>query len=251
MGGVVGGAVPHVEHGQPVGGEGVVGAGIDAEAAVGAARGRRGVVAVALLGGDDLAQVDPCAPAGRDEERVVPDPAQAGAGGPVLVADGDGVAAGLPVDAQPLTQAEEHFFDHGMVLAALGIGGHAVVTLGVGRPIGADHADDAPCPFDQQAGVHPFLDVAFHVAEVAVPATPNPLAQGVLPVGEGVGTGHAAGVEAHLQSGLFYVGAAYHFITANYTNLTKLRKTIMGELLESSRGNWSDWPLIPVYANFA
>lgn len=75
VGGVVGGAAVEVEHGRALGGEGAVGAGGDAAVAGSAAvSGERGVVGVAIGGGDNLAEVDPGAKTGSDEQCVAANP---------------------------------------------------------------------------------------------------------------------------------------------------------------------------------
>ena len=64
MGSVVGGAARHVEHSSV---KCMIGAGIDAEVAVGASVDAGGIIGVAFLGGDYLAEVNPRAPTWRDE----------------------------------------------------------------------------------------------------------------------------------------------------------------------------------------
>ncbi len=147
-------------------------------------------------------------------------PAEAGAGGPVLVADGDGVAAAFPFDAQPLAQGEEHLLDVLVIIPIFCVCSHLLplreilgnliesiswisrISAGggediIGWGIGADAADDALGAGDEQARIHALVGIAGHIVEVAVPAAAEPLAQGVFLVGEGVGAGDAAVVEPH------------------------------------------------------
>ena len=226
VGGVVGDAARYVEHGWVVGGQGVVGTGMDAAVALCAEIGVFGIIRIigAFLGGDDFAEVDPGTPPLGDKEGVAADPAESGTGGPMLVADRYGVAATFALDTQPLSQGKKHLLDVLMIIAIFCVSSHLTSCFAeIHRPIlfldfwilpagreivwgriGADETDDALGSGDEKSRVHTLLDIALHIVETAVPAACKPLVKGLFLVGEGVGAGDATVVEAHLEGNPFY-----------------------------------------------
>lgn len=146
-------------------------------------------------------------------------PSESGSGGPVLVADRHSVAAEFSVDTQFFLQRKEHLLDVLMIFSMTCISGGTANTLG--WRVGADKADNTFGTGDEQTRVHALVGVTFHIAEVSVPATTEPLTKGVLVVGEGIGAGHTAVVESHLQRDLLNISAAQHtayYLSANCAN---------------------------------
>ena len=101
-----------------------------------------------------------------------------------------------------------------MVFTMLGIGGNLSIfhfpPPAFRWRIGTYKTDNTLGTRNKQTGIHALVDVAFHIAQTTVPATPKPFAKRVLLVGKGIGTGNAAIVEAHLECYSPYLVAIQH-----------------------------------------
>ena len=137
-------------------------------------------------------------------------PTKAGTGSPVFVADGNGIAANLTLNAQTFAQRKKHILDNFVVLSPLRIGSHTIAPVGIRGIVCTHTANDASRTLNKQAGIHALVDIALHVAEVAMPAASQPFAQRIFLVGKHVGTGNAASVEANLDGNSLYLFPANH-----------------------------------------
>lgn len=101
-----------------------------------------------------------------------------------------------------------------MVFPMLGIGGN-LSTFRLSHAafrwwIGTYKTDNTLGTRNKQTGIHALVDIAFHIVQTTVPATPKPFAKRVLLVGKGIGTGNTTIVEAHLERYSLYLVAIQH-----------------------------------------
>lgn len=137
-------------------------------------------------------------------------PTKAGTGGPVFVADRNGVAANLTLNAQTFAQRKKHILDNFVIFSPLRVCSHTITPVGIRGTVCTHTTNDALRTLNKQAGIHALIDIALHIAKVTMPAASQPFAQRIFIVGKHVGTGNAASVEADLDSNSLYLFPANH-----------------------------------------
>ena len=162
---------------------GVVRTGIDTTAAVAAAVGQRGVIAVALGSGNEFADIAIGAPLRIDQQGVLAKPSQPCTLRPVTVADGGGIDKGTCREVRitfrnTFHQLVQHPFQAFVIVLAIGVLRNAVGTLhaAVGF-VGQQDRNDTAGPFDQQTRILPLIGMALHIVHVGMETGGEPLLQ--------------------------------------------------------------------------
>ena len=133
-----------------------------------------------------------------DKKRVAPYPAQAGADGPVAVADGSSVDKGTALEVGTTFldgrhKTEHHPFEARMIVFAVGVLGYFCrsLHLAVGL-VGQYERYYRLRPFDQQPRVATHFGVAFHIVHIGLTASIEPFVERVFLFTEPLGTRYAA-----------------------------------------------------------